>query len=526
VSRRETLSVAGSWHAGDEFSIGLTLKGVRIAEQFLRYEGTGEAGCHVFRFVSRIYQDRLGGQGAIISGAVLHTTDAYVPLSYEVFSDREPVRSIRFRPDRVIIERSDNSEFEISLPYPIGAVLHGSPAIQIAVILPMLGERNRFSTTFFSPLTLGHGRVRLVRLDREKWRTNLGFAVRCDNEGRLDSLEAAHGSIKGTRLHEPFPPLQWESLRETRMPSYVPPPDVQIRDLTIEGAVRLGASLSLPQQGHPPYPAFVFLQGSGSHDRNGISPALDTGTHEIVDQLSAAGFAGLRFDSRGAGGSAFGEPFTSAVDARMDDARAALESLRQQPEVDPDRTFIIGHSLGAMIAMRLASELPEKVRGIALLAPPGRRIDAIITDQAVRELTRLGFDRREIRLRLARLRQAFRTQPHSAEAAQNGWSLSRVELLDLMRFDPIELIRRVSIPILICQGARDIQVSPQRDTLPLFLAASERNSHTELIMLSDCDHLFRHEPEPHPSPARYHVKRPISASLIEILSDRLSYMKK
>jgi pimeloyl-ACP methyl ester carboxylesterase len=523
VNERPPYPISACWQRSEQLGFAIDLKEKRLIEQFLRYEGIAEDGSHSFRFFWKTYRGNIGGGAAVESGAVLHTDDAYRPLDYEIFSDRETVQSISLREQEAIIRRTDGSVFQIPLRAPIGLVLHENIVLQIAVLLPMLRGVSRFTVGFFSPLTLSCHELVLQRLERKAWDTNLGIALHCDANGRLQSLSGGDGAVRGTRLDEAFPSVDWAELRQPKAKPYRPPESVRIRDIVIDGPVALTGALSLPRTGRAPYPAFVFLQGSGRHDRHGISPALDTGVHEIIDGLSSSGYAGLRFDSRGIGSSGFGDPFESGIDARLEDARAALRILATCEEVDRDNLFLIGHSLGALIAMELSIEAEEALRGLVLLAPPGRRIDHIIIEQACRELIRLGFSESEMKRRRDQLRRLFRAMSNAKadQAPDNTWGLSRLAIRDLMRLKPMDLVRKVRAPLLICQGAKDIQISPERDAIPLFLAAAESNLSAQLVMLSDSDHLFRHETEASPSPARYFTPRPLASALLAVLLEWL-----
>ena len=73
--------------------------------------------------------------------------------------------------------------------------------------------------------------------------------------------------------------------------------DVQIENPAAEGVV-LGATLSLPD-GEGPFPAVVFISGSGPQDRDAHDPEF--GEHrpfaDWADYLSEQGVAVLRYDA-------------------------------------------------------------------------------------------------------------------------------------------------------------------------------------------------------------------------------------
>jgi alpha/beta superfamily hydrolase len=82
--------------------------------------------------------------------------------------------------------------------------------------------------------------------------------------------------------------------------------------------------------------------------------------------LAAAGWAALRFDFRGAGGSAgsFDEG-----EGERDDVKGAVDFLLAQPEIDPGQLAAIGYSFGAGVALRHAARdrRLRRMVGIALV---------------------------------------------------------------------------------------------------------------------------------------------------------------
>ena len=94
---------------------------------------------------------------------------------------------------------------------------------------------------------------------------------------------------------------------------------------------------------------------------------------QIAQYLSERGFAVLRYDKRGVGDisytvsnpNAYGNATT---DTYIHDAEKALNVLMQQPEVDPNRLSILGHSEGTLYAPRVAIDNPTVVKNVILMA--------------------------------------------------------------------------------------------------------------------------------------------------------------
>jgi pimeloyl-ACP methyl ester carboxylesterase len=138
---------------------------------------------------------------------------------------------------------------------------------------------------------------------------------------------------------------------------------VKYRDLVIDlgNGTQTNAQLTIPAVGKGPFPGVLLVAGSGPIDMNvTISPDVKP-FWQIAQYLSERGFVVLRYDKRGIG--ANGTIIDSNVwgnvtfDSLKNDAAKALNALIEQPEADPDKITLIGHSEGAMIIPRLAIDL-------------------------------------------------------------------------------------------------------------------------------------------------------------------------
>ena len=122
-----------------------------------------------------------------------------------------------------------------------------------------------------------------------------------------------------------------------------------------------------PAQSPAGSPAVLLCQGL-SGVRTLVMP-------EVASTMALAGIATLRFDYSGYGDSVGERGWIDPI-ARAGDARLALEQLAAQPEVDPARLGVYGHSYGGPIALQLASSLPQ-VRALAAISSPGSGTDML-----------------------------------------------------------------------------------------------------------------------------------------------------
>ena len=170
----------------------------------------------------------------------------------------------------------------------------------------------------------------------------------------------------------------------------------QDKDVTFtSGPLTLHGSLRLPAGPGPKVPAALLIAGSGPTDRNGNSAVPGLGEVKLdelkwlADQLSAQGYASLRYDKLGSGATGLG-PYQPTDLANMTfqetflrNAQDALAYLAAQPGVDPRNLLVVGHSEGGMIALAVHADpgdAPRPAR-LALVEPQYAPILEIVASQ-------------------------------------------------------------------------------------------------------------------------------------------------
>lgn len=127
------------------------------------------------------------------------------------------------------------------------------------------------------------------------------------------------------------------------------------------GDARLRTIVTRPKGVGGRLPALLFIQGVSCYL---MDTPLDTARAEtqLLNQIARSGFVVMRVDKSGLGDSQ-GPPCTE-IDFQTEQAgySAAYAALLQRPDVATDSGFILGHSMGGVMAPLLAREHP--VRGI------------------------------------------------------------------------------------------------------------------------------------------------------------------
>lgn len=147
---------------------------------------------------------------------------------------------------------------------------------------------------------------------------------------------------------------------------------VKHRDLVIDlgNGIKTNAQLTIPAVGNGPFPGVLLVAGSGAIDMNETLSPDSKPFWQIAQYLSERGFAVLRYDKRGVGAN------SQIIDTNIwgnltfddlkNDAEIALGVLTQQPEVDPTKITLIGHSEGTIIAPRIVIDQENKTNATTI----------------------------------------------------------------------------------------------------------------------------------------------------------------
>lgn len=239
------------------------------------------------------------------------------------------------------------------------------------------------------------------------------------------------------------------------------PEDANYREteLTVgEGENALPATLAMPN-GKGPVAAVVLVHGSGPQDRESTigpnRPLLD-----IARGLAERGIAVLRYEKRTR---AHPQQFADggSIDLETtDDAVTAAALLRGLPDIDAKRVFVLGHSQGGMMAPRIGARDPQ-IAGLILLAAPSRPLLDILIEQNRRlAILNDGTVSDSENTAIQRLVDSVNAIRNGREmtAAQSPMGLSPAYWRSVEAVDAVAEAKAIAQPMLILQGARDIQV--------------------------------------------------------------------
>jgi dienelactone hydrolase len=291
--------------------------------------------------------------------------------------------------------------------------------------------------------------------------------IRCEFErATLDAkiFMDAQGQVKGLFFEPASNSPGGPTAAEWTAPSYAKPDLFHERETTIvSGRWELPGTLSLPST-KTAVPAVVLIQGSGPQDQDEtIGP--NKPFKDLADGLASQNIAVLRYVKRtkqyGAD-SKSDAPFT-VKDEITDDAIAAVALLAKMPEVNKKQIYVLGHSLGGMLAPRIAVEDPQ-VAGIIILAGTARSLGKVVVEQ-VKYIAGLSGTQTPEDQKQIEMAEAIAAQVESPALKPDavvdffGSPIPGSYFLDLRSYDPGKVAASLKIPILVLQGGRDYQVT-------------------------------------------------------------------
>lgn len=277
----------------------------------------------------------------------------------------------------------------------------------------------------------------------------------------------------------------------------------------------LDAILTLPTGGDI-YPAAVLVHGSGAND---MDETIGTGGNkpfaDIAHGLAERGIATLRYNKRT-------NQYPDALPAGemtieyevLDDAAAAYALLVSQEGIDASNVYIIGHSLGGMLAPKIVQTTDAK--GYVSLAGSPRHLADIIYDQNAFLVERANASDMEKELALAQVAQmvADAKEAPSGETVTLGYSGNYWNSLNAL--DMPSVIQSLGVPVFIAQGSDDFQVFGEDYAEWQALLSSDEKASFELY--EGLNHLFM-QSNGRTDVSEYNPKGNVDGRVIEGVAD-------
>ena len=226
--------------------------------------------------------------------------------------------------------------------------------------------------------------------------------------------------------------------------------------------------LTLPDDTTKPVPAVVFVHGSGASNRDEKVGKL-TPFKDLAEGLAAHGIASVRYDKRSFayGRKMLKEKNITVKEETIEDAVRATQLLRKDGRIDRNRIFIVGHSMGAMLAPRIDAQ-GGNYCGLILMAGSPYKLEDIIlrqNQQAMGGLNKLlqwiaAFQVKKLKKTFAGLYDLTDEEAQKRKFAGGTTLYYFKEMGEHPAPGFLKLSRK---PLLILQGEKDFQASAAVD---------------------------------------------------------------
>ena len=226
--------------------------------------------------------------------------------------------------------------------------------------------------------------------------------------------------------------------------------------------------LTLPDDLSTPVPAVVFVHGSGSSNMDEKVYKL-TPFKDLAEGLAQKGIASIRYDKR-----SFAHVFKllkekdfTVRQETIEDAILATDLLKTHPNIDPEKVFIAGHSMGGMLAPRIDAE-GGNFRGLILLAGSPRKLEDIMLYQTREmiplsgKLTRFILEK-QLKSLEATFAGLYSMTDEEAKAKKMGGGTTAYYFKEMGEHPVESYLSRLTKPILVMQGGKDFQVKADVD---------------------------------------------------------------
>jgi len=254
------------------------------------------------------------------------------------------------------------------------------------------------------------------------------------------------------------------------------------------GTMSLPGALCVPNNVKNP-PIVILLAGSGPNDKDetiGPNKALK----DLALGLASNGIATYRYDKRTL---VYGKNMKD-VDLNsevIEDAINAAAILKKNPDFKNSKVYIIGHSLGAMCAPLIASK-SKQINGIVLLAGNARPLEDVVLEQlnyiygldsldASEKKDILDYTTKMKTVKDPKLLKLAKAEDLPLNLESHYWQ-------SIVKYNQIQVAKKIKQPILVLQGERDYQVT--MTDFNLWKDNLSTNPKNQFISYSNLNHLF------------------------------------
>ncbi len=340
------------------------------------------------------------------------------------------------------------------------------------------------------------------------------FAVTVEGKFENDNQNFILGFNKSEKLVGLYMPPK---IATYALPSYADTTKYQEKSVYLNTKGHQLAAIVTTPKNATNFPIVVLVPGSGPSDMDETIGA-NKPFKDLAIGLAAKGIASVRYVKRTL---LYPGEFTKSFTIKeevTDDALVAIATAKAVKGVDTKNIYLLGHSLGGMLAPQLATLAPE-LNGIILAAAPARKLTDIIIDQnkyffdLAKDTTATGkkqFDDIVKDISRSKLTELGNMKPDSIIIGlpASYWA-------NLNTYDQVATAKKLSKRIFVIQGGNDFQVLQQDYTL--WDGALNKKKNVNLKFYPELNHLLTTQTEKG-TIAQYQTPANVSEKVIDDLA--------
>lgn len=266
----------------------------------------------------------------------------------------------------------------------------------------------------------------------------------------------------------------------------------------------------LQPQSNTAVPLAIIIAGYGPTDRNGNQNFMQNNSlKKLAEGLSKNGIATFRYDKRIVKQIRRGnvDPNIS-FDDFVSDAKDIVNYFSGAPTFS--KIYLIGHGQGSLVGMLAAR---EKVDGFISISGSGKAIDEVIKEEVSKTAPMFNQDTE----RLIEILKEGKTTRDYPQALSSMFDINVQPFMSSwMQYDPSVEIQQLTVPTLIINGTKDLQVSVEEAKL---LHNSSKNSTLEIIDKMNNMMVIIEGDDLENSKSYNEAYRPVASDLISTISN-------
>jgi len=228
-------------------------------------------------------------------------------------------------------------------------------------------------------------------------------------------------------------------------------------------------------------PLIIIIPGSGPTDRDGNNITLKNNSLKYLSEnLSSKKIATYRFDKSVLSLTKDDKEKIDSLtfDTFIDEAKSIIKYFKLSENYT--KIIVAGHSQGSLVGI-ISSK--ENVDGFISIAGAGSSIDKILIEQIEKQAPFLKEDTEKV---ITELKKGYLVDEFNPMLVSLFNKQVQPFLISWMNYYPQNELEKLTIPILIINGTKDIQVNITEAKL-----LHDSNANSQLFMIENMNHLFK-----------------------------------